>query len=282
MANADYAQKDRGLILPDLELARRHTINRQRAFFFFGHNDAVGTTYEDIWPGQGDINWQTAAVIVSISSSNAADAASGLGAQSIEIHGLGPVGEDQDEVVVMNGTTEVDTVLKYCRVNKMHNEVVGTYGGSHQGDITARVDSGGAKTGEILALMDGEEGSVDSGVQYGSGEANQGLYSVPLGEVLYLTNLSVNAGITGNRTTDVILYEREGILNTTDDGDGMDPRRIIWAEFDFQGEVNKVFKSHIKIKQLTDIWFRAKASGQTNRVDVSLDFYRLTRDSDGA
>lgn len=257
----------------DLDYARKHTPGG-RAFFFFGFNDAVGTTFEDIHPNGGDINWQTSAVTVECLSSNAADTSSGLGVRSIELHGLSATGVDQDEIITMNGTTAVDSALTYMRLNKVHNETVGTYGGSHQGDITCRVDGGGA----TLSKMTGEEGAVDSGVQYGSGEAGNGYWSVPLGKVMYITRLEVIPDVATNKTVDVILYEREGILDVTTP---FDPRRIIWAAESIDVPIEKEFKSHIKIKGLTDIWFRALGSA-TSRVEVYLDFYLLDADASGA
>ncbi len=261
----------------DLDLARR-IIQGQRSFFFFGHNSAVGTSYEDIWPVGGNIPWQTSDSIVSVSSTHASDTIAGLGCRSIEIHGLSATGVDQTEIIELNGTTEVDSVLTYVRINKMHCETVGTYGGAHRGDLTLRVDSSGAKTGNIFARMSGFEGAVDSSVQYGSGEAGNGFWTVPLGKVMYITNLVVDVSTTGNKTGDVILYEREGILNTSGN---MDPRRVIWESEGISGEVKKEFKSHVKIKGLTDLFFRAKGSADVE-VDVHLDFYLLDANSDGA
>jgi len=262
----------------DLDLARRN-ITGQRAFFFFGHNDGVGTSYEDIHPAGGNINWLTTAGVVGISSSDAADTSAGVGTRSVEIHGLSATGVDQDEVVILSGTTEVDTVKSYVRVNKLHSEVVGTYGGAHRGDITARVGSSGAKTGAVLSLMIGEEGSVDTSVQYGLGEASNGYWTVPLGKVLYITDVTVNVQIGTNKTVDIILYEREGILNISAP---FDPRRIIWNNFGVEGNIREVFKSHIKIKGLTDLFFRAKAEAAGTRVDVKLHFYLLDANSEGA
>ena len=45
--------------------------------------------------------------------------------------------------------------------------------------------------------------------------------------------------------------------------------------------ISKEFKSHIKIKALTDLWFRAKASASA-AIEVSLDFYLVDADSEGA
>ena len=257
----------------DLDVSRKHIVG-QRSFFFFGFNEAVGTAWEDIHPIGGNINWQTTATKVEVLSSHAADTAAGLGVQSVEIHGLSATGVDQDEVIVMNGTSAVESALTYIRVNKMHNETVGTYGGSHQGDVTCRVTGGGA----TLSLMSGVEGASGASVQYGSGEAGNGYWSVPLGKVLYITRLSVIPNLGTNKTVDVVLYEREGLLTTSTP---FSPRRIIWEETEVDQALSKEFKSHIKIKALTDIWFRAEGSS-ASKIAVSLDFYLVDADSSGA
>ncbi len=260
----------------DLDYARKH-IPGGRAFFFFGFNDAVGTSWEDIHPNGGDINWQTAAQSIEIISTDAADNGTtpGLGVQSVEVHGLSATGEDQDEIILTNGTAAVAGTKTYIRINKLHSETCGTYGGSHEGDITCRVASAGA----TLSKMTGEEGTVNTAVVYGSGEAGNGYYSVPLGKVLYITRLEVipNFGAS-NKTIDVALYEREDILDTTTP---FAPRRVLWQETGVETRVEKEFKAHLKIKALTDIWFRAKGSA-TSKIEVYLDFYLLDEDASGA
>lgn len=259
----------------DLDAARVH-ITGQRSFFFFGYNGAVTSTWQDIHPTGGDINWQMAAQSIEVVSTNAADNGTtpGLGCQSVEVHGLSATGEDQSEVILTNGTTAVTGSLTYVRVNKMHNELVGTYGGSHQGDITCQVAGGGA----VLSKMTGVEGAVDSTVQYGTGEAGNGYWTVPLGKVMYITKLEVIPDVSANKTVDVVLYEREGILDVTTP---FQPRRILWEEQSATESVEKIFKSHLKIKALTDVFFRAKSSG-TSPIAVSLDFYLVDADSSGA
>ena len=127
--------------------------------------------------------------------------------------------------------------------------------------------------------MTGREGSVDTAAVYGTGEAGNGYWTVPLDKVLYITRLEVTPNVKSNQTIDIVLYEREGILNTTAPND---PRRILWSAIEIDRPVLKVFKSHIKIKNLTDIWFRAKPSGTNSKVSVSLDFYLLDEDASGA
>lgn len=258
----------------DLDLARK-LIKGQRAFFLFGFNDDVDAAWEDIHAAGGDVNWLTTAGKVEVLSSDAADTAAGAGVRSVEIHGLNALGEDQDEVIDMNGTSAVASTLDYCRINAMHNETVGTYGGSHQGDVTLRVAGAGA----TLAIMTGREGNVDTSVQYGSGESGLGYYTVPKGKVLYITHLTMTPNVKTNQTVDVVLYEREGILTTSAP---QDPRRILWSAIEVAEAVDRDFKSHIKIKQLTDVWFRAQGSGTNSKISVSLDFYLLDQNDDGA
>ncbi len=262
----------------NLDLARIH-ITGQRTFFLFGFNNNVGTSFVDIHPNGGNVNWLTVGGKVAVSSSNAADTAAGLGCQSVELHGLSLTGADQDEVIALNGLTEVESTLDYVRVNLMHNQEVGTYGGSHQGDITCRVASGGAKTGTLLSMMTGVEGAVDSSVQYGSGESGNGYTSIPLGKVAYLRRGFININTTGTKTADVVLYEREGILNVTTP---FDPRRILYSGIEVQGVVPFQLDSLRKIKNLTDIFFRAKASNINTKISVGLEYYLLDEDAFGA
>jgi hypothetical protein len=259
----------------DLDVARQHILG-QRSFFFFGFNNAVGTSWEDIHPAGGDINWLTTATKVEVVSTSAVDNGTtpGLGVQSVEIHGLSATGVDQEEIVLTNGTSAVESALTYIRVNKMHSETCGTYGGSHQGDITCRVTGGGA----TLSKMTGEEGPVDTSVQYGSGEAGNGYWTVPLGKVMYITKLEVISDIGTNKSIDVALYEREDILDTTTP---FAPRRLLWQESGVDAGLEHDFKSHVKIKSLTDVWFRAKGSA-LSKIEVELDFYLVDADSNGA
>ena len=145
----------RSTTVPHLDIAREQ-ITSQGTDLVFGFNSNITTAWEDVWPGGGDLHWPTSAAVVGISSSHAADTSAGLGCRQVEIHGLSATGVDQKETVTLSGTTEVDTTNTYVRVTKMHNETVGTYGGSHQGNITARVGSSGAKSGAILAVMTGQ------------------------------------------------------------------------------------------------------------------------------
>ena len=56
----------------DLDLARKH-ISNQRAFFFFGQNNSVGTSFVDVNPQGGDYPWPTSGTKVEVLSSDTND-----------------------------------------------------------------------------------------------------------------------------------------------------------------------------------------------------------------
>jgi hypothetical protein len=264
----------------DLASARVH-IAGEEAKFFFGQNNALqADVFEDVTASGGDLHWPIAAAKVKVASSHAADDATGpgLGLQSVELHGLDASGNAIDEVLELNGTTPVESVNSYVRLTLMHNEEVGTYGGSHRGTITCRVTNATFANGALLATMTGLEGSTGDSVQFGYGEAQLGFTSVPLGKVLYITRLEVVPN--SSKAIDVVLYERDGLLTVADP---FQPRRIIWSADELINPVEKEFKSHIKIKGLADLWFRAEAiTGGTSGISVWLDYYLVDADADGA
>ncbi len=261
----------------DLDYARKH-IPGGRSFFFFGKNDALQNgVFEDVWNGGGDIQWQTVAAKIKVQSTNAADTSDGSGLRSVEIHGLSATGVDQKEVLALNGVTAVESALTYIRVNLVHNEEVGTYGGSHEGDIEVRVTNVTFSSGALLASMTGQEGSVNVSSQYGIGEAQNGFTSIPLGKVAYITRIEVIPN--ASKPITIILYERDGLLTVSAP---FQPRRIIWQEEEVEIPIEKEFKSHIKIKSLADLFFRAEGNGQVSGVAVWLDYYLVDADASGA
>lgn len=260
-----------------LEIAREH-IGGQEAAFISGSNSLLTNgSYEDIWAGGGDIQWQTTAAKIKVQSTDAADTSAGLGCRSVEIHGLSATGADQKETISLNGTTAVESALTYVRVNLMHNEEVGTYGGSHKGDVEVRVTNATFANGALLGVMTGAEGAVDTSVQYGFGELSAGFFSCPLGKVAYLTRLEVIPHAA--KSFNIKLYERDGLLITSAP---FQPRRLLWsADQIVNNPILKVFESHIKIKALTDVFFRAEGNVNSAGCTVWLDYYLVDADADG-
>lgn len=260
----------------DLDVARIH-ITGQKSFFFFGQNNALGNgSWSDVTTAEADFHWPEAAAKVKFKSTHAADTAAGLGLRSIELHGLDINGNAIEEILSLSGVTPVESANSYYRLMLVHNETVGTYGGSHQGDIEFRVTNATFGSGALMGIMQGLEGAADSGVQYGFGEAQMGFTSIPLGKVAYLTRLEVIPNSA--KPIDVVLYEREDILDVTTP---FSPRRVLWSADELSNPVEKEFKSHLKIKALADVYFRAQGNGAASGVAVSLDYYLVDADANG-
>ena len=273
---ATTSQAVRPTNLFKLDTAREHILG-QTAEFFFGENNALTNgSFEDVTASGGDLHWPTAAAKVKIASTHAADTAAGLGLRSVEIHGLDATGAAIDEVIALNGVTAVESVNSYVRLTLMHNETVGTYGGSHQGTITCRVTNATFANGALLATMTGLEGASGSSVQFGYGEAQLGFTSIPLGKVGYITKLEVVP--TSAKPIDVVLYERDSLLTVAAP---FVPRRILWSADELEAPVEKEFNSFIKVKSLTDIWFRAEGTVNSAGVSVSLEYYLVDEDAEG-
>jgi len=193
-----------------------------------------------------------------------------IGCHSLELHGLnGNNGDDTEEIIILNGLTEVETVNKYIRINKMHCQSVGTRGGATYGDVTLSTPDE-----TVLLVMKGFE-TIDTGT-YGHGEAGMGIWTVPNGDVIYLTSVEVN--IDSDVKADICLFETEGILRNSSP---YLPRRLIWMVTGASGSLNVEFKSYVKIKHKTDIYFRARVNSGSSGIEVKAHFYKSARNAKG-
>lgn len=101
-----------------------------------GANDAVTTSYADVWKQNIVRTNPAAAVVLGIASSSANDAAAGTGARTVRVTGLDANYNLLQEDVTLNGTTKVATVGTYLRVNKLEVLTAGS-GGVNAGDVYA-------------------------------------------------------------------------------------------------------------------------------------------------
>lgn len=102
----------------------------------FGANDAVTTTYFDVWKQNIVRTDPTVAVKLGIASSSANDASAGTGARTARVTGLDANYNFLEETVTLNGQTKVVTVGTFLRVNKLEVLTAGT-GLVNAGDIYA-------------------------------------------------------------------------------------------------------------------------------------------------
>jgi hypothetical protein len=99
-----------------------------------GANDAVTTSYADVWKQNIVRTNPAAAVVLGVSSGNANDTSAGTGARTVRVTGLDANYNLLQETVTLNGQTKVVTVGTYLRVNKVEVLTAGT-GGVNAGEL---------------------------------------------------------------------------------------------------------------------------------------------------
>ncbi len=165
-----------------------------------GHNQDTSTALEDIWEGGGGsgTNLQiphpaVGGIQMELVSSSADDdgAPVGTGARTVDIHYLDANYVAQEETVIMNGVTPVDTVATdILRVQLMHVKTVGT----------------GLKAAGTITLE-----STDSAIEYcriraGLNNSLKAEWTVPAGKTLFIDEWSASAiSTTASRDAEVLL-----------------------------------------------------------------------------
>jgi hypothetical protein len=103
----------------------------------------------DIWAGAGvneNLNWFQAPEYLEIYSSDKHDMDGESGARRLVISGLDGHWQPVSEIVRLEGETPINSRFAYLRVNSVHVENTGTWGGANVGLITLRgVDTGYAQ-----------------------------------------------------------------------------------------------------------------------------------------
>lgn len=157
----------------------------------FANNPALGTSYEEIWNVGGFESYLSSAEVMEITSTDAADAAAGTGARTLQVYGLDNNYRMIDEIVTLNGTSAVDTTQSYLRVYRM---------------IVRSAGSGAANAGTIDATAK-SAGSVHARITIGDNQTLKSQYTVPDGYYIIIEDLE--AGVFRNDDWQVRLVVRE-------------------------------------------------------------------------
>lgn len=210
-------------------------------------NDAIDNVIlKDIWGGDSDLVFPTAAETWEISSDSANDTIAGTGARTIGIQSLTAAGAEQTTFVNMNGTTPVAISGSHFRPRFSFIFDSGS-GNTNDGEITIQVSGAGADRQFIAA---------------GIGNSQDGHYTVPAGKSAFAIQYipffpkdeSGNIRVTLAPAT---------LLNGT---------RISASEFPFyqSGLVIPVM-APFDITEGTDVILQAKASNPVVSVTLELD-----------
>ena len=132
----------------------------------FGHNPAVGGTFEAIWDLGGSYPFPTSAAQLLVSSSDNNDKPGDTGAYAVRIFGLDANYLEIQEDLVINGTTAVTTVNSYLRVYRAF-VLTGGSSQSNEGDIDFN-----------------HNGTDIMRIRAGEGQTLMCVYTVPAGRTL--------------------------------------------------------------------------------------------------
>lgn len=156
----------------------------------------------DIWPGPSPIlpiPPDTGEQMTLVSTSSA-DSAAGTGIRSVFVHYLDANGNPQTEVVLMNGTNNVNTVATNIRfVQDIHSATAGS-------NLLA--------IGSITIFKTGFPSTIYNQILPGTNQSLNTSRMVPAGKVLLITQFNVSGGSSITRTADVRMRatSHDGIL----------------------------------------------------------------------
>lgn len=133
----------------------------------FGINRGVssGNVPQTIWTPGGLYLYQAAQYQAELVSTDAGDAAAGIGARTVFVEGLAGAGRlEESEIVTMNGLAPVLTArTDWVRINRIFNVTAGT-NGVNAGTIDCQLAGGG---------------DLQAQIPIGVGQSQQAVYSVP-------------------------------------------------------------------------------------------------------
>lgn len=152
----------------------------------FGHNDAVGASYETIWIVGGTYTWSTwpdwddsTGQAVTIESDNAADTSI-----VVAYEGLGPDGALTTGTVTTDASDGTTAVTLDDKLSRLHRAYRDSPDGTSSGNLLFK--SSGATVAKITPEI---------------GQTQLGFYTVPAGHTAYLQNINVSV----DRNSDAVV-----------------------------------------------------------------------------
>ena len=186
--------KPRVSSMPYLYDIAEGNVSGHEAWTKIGYTPTMNTTESDLWSKAGVYVFPaTAQQMEVVSSDNTQDKAGGTGATAVTIYYLDNAWAEQTEVVLLDGTTPVNTVAtNIYRINGFRVTAAGATGKS-LGNLSLRNTAGDTTYGYITA---------------GYTRARSSFYTVPANKTLYVTSFTVSFGYAANQTHYCRLYTR--------------------------------------------------------------------------
>jgi hypothetical protein len=153
----------------------RGQIENHRPIVVFGYNADIDTSLETVWPHGGLMPIPSAALQLTVSSSDANDTAAGTGARTVFLSGLDAAHEEVEEVIILNGQSAVTTVNSYLHINFCDVRTAGS--------LTSAAGTIYFGTGGVTA---GVPATVYDVIEYDYNTRLTGAYTIPAGYTGYL------------------------------------------------------------------------------------------------
>jgi len=146
----------------------------------YGFNAAIVDATEDVWSNGGVLSFLSSAETMNIVSGSGDDKGTptaGTGARTVTVSGLDANYKPVNEVVTLNGASNVLTTTAFLRVNRMRVTTAGT-GGVNAGVITATASTAA---------------TVQAAIPIGAGSTFKSQYTVPAGFYCFIRNVNYGA-----------------------------------------------------------------------------------------
>lgn len=162
--------------------------------------EGVGMSFEDVWAGSSDLVYPTVGEQWEILSASPNDTSAGTGVRSVLITYLDDNYIEQEETIILNGTTPVSSVA--TDMFRFQDAKALTWGstGENQALITIRVVGGGADRGFIDYSTDFSKGTNISGGSH---------FTIPNGKILVVTS-AFHSSNQGNEITVWLMVRKFG------------------------------------------------------------------------
>lgn len=223
----------------------------QKMEHWFGDNDAVGTSEEDIWGNGGTLfHLFSAETMDIISTDTTNDISTGSNAREIIIIGLDENFIEMNETVTLTASGNT-TTQQFLRVFRMYVTKSGEYGNNNAGKITATAST---------------NATVQSSIEIAEGQSTTTHYTVPAGKTAYMLRTSIT--MQTGKEVHVHINIRENANDTSIPFTAL--RKVHhWEGLDVP--VQEKFDANHRFKEKTDIWFAGSVTTGSAIIQANYD-----------
>ncbi len=226
--------------------------------FKFGHNTAVGSTFETIWPEGGIYVYPSTASTMTLSSSNTNDYAGGSGVRSVRIFGLDTNYNEITEDITLHATDgllAVTTINTYLRVHRIYALTAG----SNNGQVGKLYMGTGTVTIGVPAVIYGV-------TAIGHNQTTQTIYTVPAGKTAFITGISAS-GASGKDAEIHFMAKTPSAVFTTK-----------YAAHIYQSPLNYYFNVPLRVEEKVDLEVRGSVPQTAGSIYTSFEFILVDND----